>query len=186
MRTEIRIGGFGGQGIVLAGVILGEGAICDGKNAVQTQSYGPESRGGAARSEVVVSDEIIHYPRVIRADYFVALSQPAYDKYHGELKPEGSIIVDEDLVAVAEREGAHTLYRLPFTRIADELGKRIVTNTVALGSVCAITDVVSATGLREAIEARLPAGLLDINLKAFEKGYEIGLRAKGGGNDSGR
>lgn len=182
MRTEIRLAGFGGQGIVLAGVILGEGAIWDGKNAVQTQSYGPESRGGAARSEVVVADEIIHYPRVILADYFVALSQPAYDKYHAGLKTHGSIIVDEDLVAASEQEGVTAFFRIPFTKIADELGNRIVANTVALGSVCAVTGVVTADGLREAIRARLPARLLDLNLEAFESGYEMGMKAAGGGS----
>lgn len=182
MRTEIRLAGFGGQGIVLAGVILGEGAICDGKNAVQTQSYGPESRGGAARSEVVVADEIIHYPRVILADYFVALSQPAYDKYHAELKAHGSIIVDEDLVAASE-EGITAFFRIPFTKIADELGNRIVANTVTLGSVCAITGVVTADGLKEAIRARLPARLLELNLEAFERGFKMGVTAVGGGSE---
>jgi 2-oxoglutarate ferredoxin oxidoreductase subunit gamma len=182
VRTEVRLAGFGGQGIILAGVILGEGAICDGKNAVQTQSYGPESRGGAARSEVVIADETIHYPRVILADYFVALSQPGYDKYRSELKREGSIILDEDLVVTSKEERGKTIHRMPFTRIADELGNRIVSNMVMLGSLCAITQVVSADGLKEAISVRFAAKLVDLNLEAFERGREIALRAAGGGS----
>ncbi len=174
MRTEIRFAGFGGQGIILAGVILGEGAVNDGKNAVQTQSYGPESRGGAARSEVVIADEVIDYPQVIQADYFVAMSQPGYDKYNNGIKKGATIIVDQDLVQAAGHAKAGAFYRLPFTRTADELGKRIVANIVKLGSVCAITHVVGRDSLLEAVKARVPAKYVELNIKAFDEGYRIG------------
>jgi 2-oxoglutarate ferredoxin oxidoreductase subunit gamma len=182
MKTEIRFAGFGGQGIILAGVILGEGAILDGKNAVQTQSYGPESRGGAARSEVVISDDEIDYPAVIEADYLVVLSQPGYDKYGDEVKPGSTVVIDQNLVDAEKHESAGDFYRLPFAKIADNLGNRIVMNIVMLGAVCAITKVVDKEKLLEAVKARVPKKFLDLNVKAFNEGFKVGTRAvKGGG-----
>lgn len=177
MRTEVRFVAFGGQGIILAGVILGEGAINDGKNAVQTQSYGPESRGGAAKSEVIIADEEIDYPMVIEADYLVTLSQPGYDRYSTEIKPGGTIIVDEDLVDANEHLQAGAFYRLPFTKTADKLGNRIVTNIIMLGSVCCITKVVNKDNLLKAVKANVPEKFLDLNIKAFDEGYKIGQEA---------
>jgi len=179
MRTEIRFVAFGGQGIILAGVILGEGAINDGKNAVQTQSYGPESRGGAARSEVIIADEEIDYPMVIKADCLVALSQPGYDRYSTEIKPGATVIVDEDLVDATEHPAAGACYRLPFTKTADKLGNRIVTNIVMLGSVCSITKVINEESLLKAVKTNVPEKFLDLNIKAFAEGCKIGLRALG-------
>jgi len=182
MRTDIRFVAFGGQGIILAGVILGEGAINDGKNAVQTQSYGPESRGGAARAEVIIADEKIDYPMVIEADYLVALSQPGYDKYSTEIKPQATIIIDEDLVDAKEHPLTKAFYRLPLIKTADKLGNRIVTNIVTLGCVCAITEVVNKENLLKAVKANVPEKFLDLNIKAFAEGYRIGqqaLRQKG-------
>jgi len=176
MRTEIRLVAFGGQGIILAGVILGEGAINDGKNAVQTQSYGPESRGGAAKAEVIIADEKIDYPMVIEADYLFALSQPGYDKYAAEIKPGSTIIIDEDLVKASECPSAGAFYRLPFAKTSDMLGNRIVMNTFMLGSVCSITGVVSKDNLLKAVKAYVPEKYLDLNIKAFDEGYKIGLR----------
>ncbi len=177
MRTEIRLAAFGGQGIILSGVIMGEGAINDGKNAVQTQSYGPESRGGAAKSEIIIADENIDYPMVVEADCLVALSQPGYDKYASEVKPGATVIIDSDLVETEKHPTAGSFYQLPFTKLADELGNRIVANIVMLGSVCAITGIVDKESLLEAVKANVPAKFLDLNVRAFTRGYEIGEQA---------
>lgn len=177
MRTEIRFAAFGGQGMILAGVILGESAIADGKNAVQTQSYGPESRGGAAKSEVIIADEEIDYPMAIEANCLVALSQPGYDKYAPEIKRGGTVIVDEDLVDADECPEAGALYKLPFAKTADKLGNRIVANVVMLGSVCAITGVVSKENLKKVIETTVPEKFIDLNLRAFSEGCRIGRQA---------
>ena len=174
MRTEIRLVAFGGQGIIMAGVILGEGAIHDGKNAVQSQSYGPESRGGAAKSEVIIADEVIDYPMVIEADYLVALSQPGYDKYAQEIKAGSTIIIDEDLVQASGNTNAGAFYKLPFARTADKLGNRIVMNIVMLGGLCSLTGIVERENLLKAIKANVPEKFLDLNAKAFNEGYEIG------------
>jgi 2-oxoglutarate ferredoxin oxidoreductase subunit gamma len=163
--------------MILAGVIFGEGAINDGKNAVQSQSYGPESRGGAARAEVIISDEEIDYPMVIAADYLVALSQPGYDKYAPEIKKGATIIIDEDLVNAVEHPRAGAFYRLPFTKTADGLGNRIITNLVMLGSVCAITGVIDKDVLLEAVRINVPEKFIDLNIQAFNKGYELGVQA---------
>ena len=177
MRTEFRFVAFGGQGIILAGVILGEGAVNDGMEAVQSQSYGPESRGGAARSEVIIADETIDYPMVIAADCLVALSQPGYDKYCDGIKPGATVIVDEDLVEVDKPPDGAVFYRLPFTKTADNLGNRIVTNIVTLGSVCAITGVVKKDSLLDAVRSNVPERFLDANTQAFMEGYRIGEEA---------
>lgn len=175
MRKEIRIAGFGGQGIVLAGRILGEAAINSGHKAVQTQSYGPESRGGAARSEVVISDQEIDYPRVVDADILVALSQPGYDKYHDDVKKNTKIIVDADLV-----EGVVKNAKLvPFTKTAGSLGKKIVANIVMLGYLTPVIDMIPKKKMVETIKNNIPKGTEKINLKAFEKGYSLGMKARG-------
>ena len=173
----MRFVAFGGQGIVLAGVILGEAAIADGKNAVQTQSYGPESRGGAAKSEVIISNDEIDYPMVVQADCLVALSQPGYDKYVAEIKPGGTIIVDQDLVDAGQPPEGCAFYSLPFAKTADKLGDRIVTNIVVLGSVCSITDAVSRENLAGAVKSNVPDKFAELNLEAFSKGYKIGEEA---------
>ena len=177
MRTELRFVASGGQGIILAGVILGQGAINDGKEAVQSQSYGPESRGGAARSEVIIADEEIDYPMVIAADCLVTLSQPGYDKYRTGIKPGATVIVDEDLVEVDEPPAGCTFHQLPFTKAADKLGNRIFTNIVVLGSVCAITGVVTQESLLEAVKANVPKRFLESNTQAFMEGVAIGQQA---------
>lgn len=176
MRKEIRIAGFGGQGIVLAGRILGETAINSGYKAVQTQSYGPESRGGAARSEIVISDKNIDYPRVMEADILVALSQPGYEKYHDDIKKNAVVIVDADLVETEEKK----IKKIPFTKIADSLGKKIVANIVMLGYLTALLDVVPKKKMSETIKDNIPKGTEKINLKAFEEGYKLGMKARKG------
>jgi 2-oxoglutarate ferredoxin oxidoreductase subunit gamma len=169
MRTEIRIAGFGGQGVVLAGRLLGESAILEGKRAVQTQSYGPESRGGAARSEVVVSDEEIDYPKVIKADILVALSQPAFDKYNPAVKEDGRIIVDSDLVESNDER----ILSVGFAKTADVVGKRVVANSVMLGYLVASTGVVALESMEKIIRENVPAHTVELNLEAFRKGIEL-------------
>ena len=172
MRTEVQIAGFGGQGIVLSGVILGEAAIIDGKNAVQTQSYGPESRGGAARSDVVISEEKVDYPKVLKAHILVALSQPAFDKYISGVSRGTTVVIDKDLVQT--NDSSH--FRLPFTRIADKLGRKVVANSVMLGYLVGLTGIISRDSLEEAIKRNIPLGTEDLNLEAFEEGWSMGSR----------
>ena len=173
-RTEVRIAGFGGQGVVLAGVVLGTAAVIyNGKKAVQTQSYGAEARGGAARSEVILDDSEIVYPRVRRPDILVALSAPALNKFIGDLKPGGTLIVDEDLVE-AKDTAAHQVRRAPFSSIAiKELGRSVVANVVMLGFLTSVTRIVSREAMERAIQDTAPRGTEELNLKAFRKGLEL-------------
>jgi 2-oxoglutarate ferredoxin oxidoreductase subunit gamma len=166
VRKEIQLAGFGGQGIVLSGLILGEAAILDGLNAVQTQSYGPESRGGAARSDVIISDSSIDYPKVVSPDILVALSQPAYDKYRGEVGKKGMLIIDSDLV-----ESEESALRVPFSQLADELGRRIVANVIMLGTLAKVSDCVTRDSLERAVLKNIPKGTEELNLKALDAGF---------------
>lgn len=169
MRTEIRIAGFGGQGIVLAGAILGEAAIIAGMEAVQTQSYGPESRGGAARSEIVISDRPVDYPRVACPDVLVVLSTAAMRKYGTDLGEDTRIVVDDDLVQM-EVQGAE---RIPFSMTADDLGRRIVANIVMLGYITNKFDLVPRKSMEKSIFKRIPKGTEELNKNAFQAGWDL-------------
>lgn len=169
MRTEVRIAGFGGQGIVLAGAILGEAAIIAGMEAVQTQSYGPESRGGAARSEVVISERAVDYPRVASPDVLVVLSTEAMKKYGHDVGEDTKVVVDNDLVQM-EVEGAE---RVPFSMTADGLGKRIVANIVMLGYITGKFGLVPRKSMEEAILKRIPKGTEKLNMSAFQAGWDL-------------
>ena len=158
MRTEVRIAGFGGQGVILAGVIIGKAAsLFDNKNAVQTQSYGPEARGGASRTEVVIDDEEIDYPKVTSPDILVAMSHEALIKYMGDLKDEGVLIIDPDMIVEEEivdfvKEHKIKLYRAQATKTATEdVGLRIVANIVMIGAIVKVTNVVSVDAAKQAI-----------------------------------
>lgn len=159
--------GFGGQGIILAGVILGEAATRAGHHAVQTQSYGPESRGGAARSEVVISSEPIDYPRVSEADVVVALSQEGYEKYGRDLGNGVEVVVDSDLVA------AEDVRTMPFLKTAEQVGYKIVSNIVMLGYLGALLDVVPYQTLEETVVANIPKGTESLNTKALAAGRAL-------------
>jgi len=173
-RFEVRIAGFGGQGVVTAGYVLGQGScIFDGKNSTMTQSYGPEARGGACRSEVVISDEAIDYPKVVKPDLLVAMSQEGYLLYYDDVKDRGTIIFDEDLVSLEEEKGGVKYFKVPATRTAEELGNRIAANVVMLGAIVALTQVVSVEAMKKAVKARWPR-YSDLNLKALERGIELG------------
>jgi 2-oxoglutarate ferredoxin oxidoreductase subunit gamma len=170
-RFEIRLVGAGGQGMILAGLILAEAAaIYDGKNAVQTQSYGPEARGGASGSEVVISDGQIHYPKVMAPDVLLALSQEASDKFFYSLKPDGLLILDSGFV---ERVPSSRAIVVPITQIAEEAtGRAITANIVALGLIGGLTGIISRKALEKAVAARVPKGMIELNLQAVATGWE--------------
>jgi len=169
-RTEIRLAGEGGQGMILAGIILAEAAaIYDGKNAVQSQSYGPEARGGASKAEVIISQGVIDYPEVIEADILIILSQEAYDKYAGTAKHGGWVIIDNSNINNIEAEN---VISLPITEIAREItGRAITANTVALGALVELTGVVSREAISKAVAVRAPKGTQEINQAALEAGF---------------
>ncbi len=174
MRKEIRLSGFGGQGIVLAGYILGKAlTIYDGLEAVMTQAYGPEARGGASSANILVSDEPIDYPIVQRPDILVALSQEAYTKFKSTAKPEAIILIDGDLVIPTDHERHHAI---PATRLAKSLGRRIVANVVMLGFFTAVTGVVSREAMEKAINSSIKPKAAPLNLDAFAAGYEYAKR----------
>lgn len=177
-RYEIRLAGEGGQGLILAGLILAEAAVMyDGKNACQTQSYGPEARGGASKSEVVISDEEIDYPKVIAADVLLAMSQEACDKYYHDLKKDGLLIVDSVHV---QRVPTSKAIKVPITKIAEEVtGRSITANVVGLGLLAGLSGVVSREALEKAIADRAPRGTVEINLKALAAGFEFAEKIKG-------
>ena len=169
-RYEVRLAGAGGQGLILAGQILAEAAIYDGKNATQSQSYGAEARGGASRSEVVISEGEIDYPRVIEADLLLAMSQEACDKYFPDLKEEGLLIVDSVHV---HRVPGRKAYRIPITQIAEEVtGQRLTANVVALGIIVGLTGIVSREAIEAAVKNRTPKEMKEMNLQALTAGFE--------------
>jgi 2-oxoglutarate ferredoxin oxidoreductase subunit gamma len=181
-RLEVRLSGFGGQGIVLAGSILGKSvALFERKNAVFTQSYGPEARGGACSADVVISDETIHYPKVSQPDVLVFMSEEAKNTY-GRLMSSGTtVIIDEDLVKNDGLEGrCSRLFSVPATRIAEGVGRKMVANIVMLGFLAAVTDVVRYESLKRAVLSSVPKGTEELNTQAFEEGYRYGQEGKGG------
>jgi 2-oxoglutarate ferredoxin oxidoreductase subunit gamma len=175
-RLEVRISGSGGQGILLAAALLADLCLCAGKAVVQTQSYGPEARGGASKAEIVISDLPIDYPEVTRPDITLCLSQPAFDKYAPEA-PEGSLVCyDSSLVQPFTLPGV-TVLGAPFTQLAgDELGKTVVANIVALSALAATSVFGDPAALGEAISRRVPERFMDLNLKALELGLRTELR----------
>ena len=180
MRTEVRIAGFGGQGVIMAGVIIGKAAsLFDKINAVQTQSYGPEARGGASKCEVVISDTKVDYPKVQSPDILVAMSNEALIKYIVDLKDNGTLIVDPgttDVEDVKDYIEEHNIkvYEAPATKTAtDEIGLKIVANIVMVGAITKITGVISKEAAIKAIEASVPAGTEEKNISAFEAGYAL-------------
>jgi 2-oxoglutarate ferredoxin oxidoreductase subunit gamma len=174
MRVEVRFSGFGGQGIVTAGIILARAAsIHDGKNAVQTQSYGPEARGGASRSEVIISDEEILYPKVLNPDIFVVMSGQAMQKYIRDLKKDGTVIYDSSLIKTPPERGK--AFAVPATLLAKrELGKTIVANIILLGALTSITGIVSREAIEKAVLESVPKGTEELNKKALHIGFEHG------------
>lgn len=173
-RYEIRLSGAGGQGLILIGKILAEAAaIYDNKNATQSQSYGPEARGGASRSEVIISDEDIDFPKAINIDLLLAMTQEAVDKYTVDMKENGVVIIDDHFVKKVP-EGNFRVYSFPITQIAEEkIGRKIVANIVALGAMERLSRIISEDAVINAIRARVPKGTEELNIKAFRAGQEL-------------
>jgi len=177
MKREVRICGFGGQGVILAGFILGKASCVFGEyNAVQSQSYGPEARGGAARSEVIISDEKIGYPRPTGVDIMVAMAQEAFDTYREDLREDSVLIIEPDLVP--RHDIGRPIYKIQAQKIAEELGNKIVTNIAMVGAITGIYDIFEKEAVRKAVIDSVPKRFTQLNIDAFEKGYEAGKNAK--------
>ena len=178
-RLEIRLCGYGGQGIILAGYILGQAAsIFEQKNVVFIQDYGPEARGGACRADVVISNAMVHYPYIDLPSIRVAMSQQAFDKYCPADFSEALVIIDEGLVKPREMKG-NRLLAVPPRLIAEELGRVAVANVVMLGLFTAVTNVVSAEAMKKSILLSVPKSTEELNLEAFERGHTYGLEQLG-------
>ncbi|MFZ2446627.1 MAG: 2-oxoacid:acceptor oxidoreductase family protein [Syntrophobacteraceae bacterium] len=175
-RYEIRLSGSGGQGLIFAGIILAEAAgIHDGKYVCQTQSYGPEARGGASKSEVVISEREIDYPKAIKPDLLLAMNQKSCDAYFFDLKPRGTLVVDSTHV---RQLPTTRVIAIPFTHLAREkLGKEMGANIIALGAIAVLSGVVSLNSLDAAVMNRVPKGTEDYNRKALELGIEAARNA---------
>jgi len=176
-RFEMRLSGSGGQGMILASVIIAEAIGTDpSKRVIQTQSYGPEARGGASKADVVVSTNEIYYPKALTLDLLLAMTQESMDKYYADLKENGTLIIDNVLVTQVPTEN---YYGLPFTRLArEEAGHVMVANVIALGAIAGLTGIVSHDALVKAVLARAPRGTEDKNRKAVEIGFREALKIK--------
>ena len=176
--TEIRVAGFGGQGVILSAIVLGKAAsIYQGAFATMTQNFGPEARGGACSAQLVVSETPVLYPYVTMPDILVVMSQEAYVKFGSELKDGGIMIVEQDLVRVGDLKKNIQVYSIPATRIAEELGKRMVLNSVMVGFFTAVTQLLDPDAVRKAVADSVPPNFRELNLKAFERGLDSGIAA---------
>lgn len=177
-RIEIRLSGFGGQGIILAAHILGKAAaLYDHKHATMTQNYGPESRGGACSGQVIISDAPVSYPHLTHPNVVVAMSQEAYTKYSRDLADKALILIDEDFVQPGEDHVSGRMYKIPATRIAEQdLKRKMVANIVMLGFLGALDASVSPDALRQAVRESVPKGTEDLNIGAFDRGYTYGKK----------
>lgn len=178
MRREVRLVGTGGQGLILAGIVLAEAAgLYDGKFVVQSQVYGPESRGGASRSDVIVSDRVIDYPKATVPEALLVMSAEAYAKFGNKVKPDGVLVYDSELVDVTG--GPARTIGLPLTRVArDEIGRAIFANMIALGALVELTGITSKEALEAAAAKRAPKGTAEKNLTAIRKGYALAAGAR--------
>jgi 2-oxoglutarate ferredoxin oxidoreductase subunit gamma len=175
--TEIRISGFGGQGVILSAIVIGKaGCIFDKGYSTMTQAFGPEARGGACSAQVILSNEPILYPYVTRPDILVTMSQEAYSLFSPQLKEDGILVIEQDLVRVDKLPAGVRVYGVPATRLAEELGKRMVLNIVMVGFFAAVTNVLEPQSIRDAVGDSVPPAFRDLNLKAFDKGFEYGTK----------
>ncbi|MFB3854929.1 MAG: 2-oxoacid:acceptor oxidoreductase family protein [Vicinamibacterales bacterium] len=177
-QTEIRIGGFGGQGVILSGIIIGRAAaIHAGLHATLIQSFGPEARGSSSSAELIVSDERIWYPYLRQPDMLVVLSQDAYTRFMPGLKPGGLLVTESDLVRLDPEPPTSRRFTVPATRLAEEIGRKIVLNIITVGFFGAVSKLMPVEALEQAVRESVPPGTHDLNLRAFRKGYEAGLEA---------
>jgi 2-oxoglutarate ferredoxin oxidoreductase subunit gamma len=175
--TEIRISGFGGQGVILSAIVIGKaGCIFENGYSTMTQAFGPEARGGACSAQVILSNEPILYPYVTRPDILVTMSQEAYSLFTPQLKEDGILIIEQDLVRVDKVPAGVRVYGVPATRLAEELGKRMVLNIVMVGFFAAVTNVLEPEAVRQAVGDSVPEAFRELNLKAFDKGFEYGTK----------
>jgi 2-oxoglutarate ferredoxin oxidoreductase subunit gamma len=175
MKTEMRIGGLGGQGVILSGMIIGKAAsIHAGKHATLIQAFGPEARGSACSAQVTVSDEPIGYPYVKTPDLLVVMSQDACRQFLPELKPGGTLLYEEELVKPGPLPAGVRAYSIPATRFAEELGRRLVLNIVMVGFFAGVTELLPLAAMEKAVTDSVPRGTEDLNLRAFRKGYDHG------------
>ena len=175
--TELRIAGFGGQGVIMCAQVIGRAAsIVEKGFATMTQNFGPEARGGACSAQLILSPTPILYPYVVNPDYMVLMSQEAFVKFHGDIKPGGTLIVEQELVRLENVAPGVKVYAIPATRIAEKLGKRMVLNVVMTGFFGAISGVLQRESLRKAVEDSVPAAFAELNRTAFDAGYDYGLK----------
>ena len=173
---EIRFSGYGGQGIIRCGLITGKAvSLFDNKFGTMTQSFGPEARGSACSSQVVISEDRVLYPYITRPEILVSMSQDAYEKYEPELREDGILIYDTDLVRLKPPRAQIKVYGVPSTRFAEEMGNRIFANLVMLGFFTGISQVVSTEAMKKALPGLVPKRFLELNIRAFEKGYDYGI-----------
>jgi 2-oxoglutarate ferredoxin oxidoreductase subunit gamma len=174
--TEIRIAGFGGQGVILSATVIGKAAcIFENGFATMTQSFGPEARGGSSSAQVILSDEPILYPYIARPDILVVMSQEAFTRFSPELKDGGLLIVEQDLVRVSNLRSGIRVFSVPATRLAEELGKKMVLNVVMVGFFGAIAGLLDPDHLRQAVADSVPSAFQKLNLQAFDRGFEYGV-----------
>jgi 2-oxoglutarate ferredoxin oxidoreductase subunit gamma len=175
--TEIRVAGFGGQGVIMAASVIGKAtSIVDGDFATMTQNFGPEARGGACSAQLVLSKTPVLYPYVTRPDVLVVMSQEAYVKFAPELKPGGMMLIEQELVRVQGLAHETKVYGIPATRLAEQCGKKMVLNIVMVGFFGAITGLISRESLRKAVEESVPSAFRELNMKAFDTGFDFGLK----------
>ena len=175
--SEIRIAGFGGQGVILAAAVIGKAAaIFEGGYATMTQAFGPEARGGSSSAQVILSTEPILYPYVTQPDILVVMSQEAYTRFAPQLKPGGILITEQELVNIDRLPTGIRVYGVPATRLAEELGRKMVLNIVMVGFFGAVTDLLERDSLRQAVADSVPPAFRELNLRAFDKGFEYGSR----------
>jgi 2-oxoglutarate ferredoxin oxidoreductase subunit gamma len=175
LLTEIRIGGFGGQGVILAAAVIGKAAaIFQGGYATMTQSFGPEARGGSSSAQVILSTEPILYPYVAQPDILVVMSQAAYTCFTPQLKPGGILITEQEMVRVDRYPTGVRVYGVPATRLAEELGRKVVLNIVMVGFFGAVTNLLEPDALRKAVADSVPPAMQKLNLEAFDEGFDYG------------
>ena len=171
MRKQLRLSGSGGQGVITAAIIFAEAAVAEGKEAVQSQSYGPEARGGASKSEVIIDDNPIYHPHVECPDLVLAMTQKAADKYYTDLNPEGILVLDTDLVP--EPPDFPNILRIPITKLAvEEIGKSLLANIVPLGALVHITGLVDFETIKTAVSHRVPPHTIEQNIHALQVGWD--------------